>query len=187
MQCSSMYANRREIFSHVVGQQDTMIYSISIFKGRELVHHEPVHYKTASLDTDSKRLLVGMLSAVCGIVSMLSGNDSTPRFEMLTTPEYRIDYYETPTGYKFVLMSELGHDITRGEVRTEFERLYKLLFVPLVIRNPFYKPSMLSGDLRDSRCEVFISELRNHFQIFSYSAAVADSSPKRIDAPQLTL
>lgn len=168
-----------------------MIYSISIFKGRELVHHEPVHYKTAALDTDAKKLLVGMLSAVSGIVAMLSGSEPSAKFEVLTTSEYRIDYHETPTGYKFVVMSDLSLTLTRAEIRGEFDRLYKLLFVPLVVRNPFFKPNILTGDLRDSHCDVFISELRNHFQGFNRKPPIPDPARAehhvRIEAPQTAL
>ena len=110
------------------------------------------------------RLVIGMLSAVGGMIGMLSGPESSNQFETYTTSEYRLDYFETVSGYKFVVMSSPNPYVTRTEVRADFDRLYQLLFVPLVIRNPLFDPKRISGDLRDSHCHVFLSELRTHFR-----------------------
>ena len=129
----------------------------------------------------SLRLVVGMLSAISGMVTMLSPGDSGNRFEGYSTPEYRLDFYETVTGYKFVVLSEPNPNVKSSEVRADFERLYSLLFVPLVIRNPLFNPRKLTGNLRDSFCHVFLDELRNHFH--SLLNTQTDPVPN-IPAPQ---
>ena len=154
-----------------------MIYSILIYRGKKVIHYEELvptgEIRSALIAFspragDSKdqrlRLVMGMISAITGMFSMLSGADFSNRFESFSTPEYRLDYSETISGYKFVVVSSPNPSANRAEVRADFDRLYQLLFVPLVIRNPLFNPRDYSGDLRDSNCQVFLSELRNHFR-----------------------
>lgn len=130
---------------------------------------------------ESLRLVVGMLSAISGMVSMLSPGDTGNRFEAYVTPEYRLDYFDTVTGYKFVVLSEPNSNVNKSEVRADFERLYSLLFVPLVIRNPLFDPKKVTGNLRDSHCHVFLDELRSHFHSLLNSQTEAVPS---VSAPQ---
>jgi hypothetical protein len=146
-------------------RRSEMIYSISIFKGRYLIHQELFGDSQNADCTDSNKLLAGMTSAICGILSLLSSDGSQSKFEGFTTPEYRLDYFEASSGYTFIVVSDKNSTASRHDVRVEFERLYKLLFVPLVIRNPLFNPDSITGNLRDSQCSVFIGELRQHFRI----------------------
>ena len=118
--------------------------------------------KSIQDSTHTDKLLVGMLSGITGMVSMLSGGE-TAKFESLSTPEYRLDFYETRTGYCFVILSHPSSFDVRT-VQRELEKLYTLLFVPLVIRNPLFDPKNLTGDLRDCQCDVFVGELRSQFE-----------------------
>lgn len=126
---------------------------------------------------ETNRFLMGMLSAVSGIVSMLSPGDESNKFETLSTSEYRLDFFESLTGYKFVVLSEPNDSISRFDVRAEFEKLYNLLFVPLVIRNPMFDPNDLVGTLLEAKCDVFIEELRRHFQVFNRRLVLGSTSP----------
>ena len=161
-----------------------MIYSVLIYRENKIVHFEELYKagtdspnlvslspKADSESVHNNHLMMGMLSAITGIVSMLSAGDPGNRFETLITPEYRLDYYETLTGYKFVVLSNAGNRASISAVRSEFERLYSLLFVPLVIRNPLFDPKHLTGNLNDSNCHVFIAELKHHFQCFDQVSA----------------
>lgn len=166
-----------------------MIYSVIIYRNTKLVHHETLSRTRAddsnllsfspksSNDLDhTYHLIMGMLSAVGGIVGLLSGGSQESRFETLLTAEYRLDYYDTISGYKFVVLSDPLTVLDEAAVRSDFERLYSLFFVPLVIRNPLFDPSRVSGNLNDSSCHVFVSELRNHFQSFNPPATLAPPS-----------
>ncbi len=154
-----------------------MIHSILIFRGKTVIHYEPIGQSispTAPLLAFSPKsdikyehnlhLIMGMISGISGMITMLSGADSTNKFESFTTPEYRLDYYETVTGYKFIVMSTPNPHVNQAEVRADFDRLYQLLFVPLVIRNPLFDPLHPSGELRDACCNSFLEELPNHFR-----------------------
>ena len=180
-----------------------MIFSILIYRNTRILHFEdfnsvtpgeesvvPFQAKMRKDHKESNRFLVGMLSAVSGIVSMLSPGDNSNKFESFSTSEYRLDYFETLTGYKFAVLSEPNNSLSRADIRTEFERLYTLLFVPLVIRNPMFDPSALSGTLRESECNVFIEELRSHFQIFKkqvVGSGTPPSNPVSAPAPKLAI
>ena len=166
-----------------------MIYSVVIFRDNQIIHHERFgRDMKQSLEAfqHSEKLLLGMISAVRGIVGMLSADNPTNKFESLTTPEFRLDYYETLTGYSFVVLSQAGIPVNSSEIRSEFEKLYNLLFIPLVIRNPLFNPRNLSGDLRDSSCFAFLGELKNHFQSFSRSVPSKVTVPI-MSSPQLLL
>lgn len=139
--------------------------------------------KDSTNTSNDHHLLIGMLSAVSGISAMLSPGNITNKVESLSTPEYRLDYFETITGYKFVVISEPNPSVPRADIRAEFERLYSLLFVPLVIRNPLFDPTKVSGNLRDSHCHVFVDELRNQFQ--SLTRKPAPETPYYPQAPQV--
>ena len=132
---------------------------------------------------ETNRFLMGMLSAVSGIVSMLSPGDESNKFETLSTSEYRLDFFESLTGYKFVVLSEPNDSISRFDVRAEFEKLYNLLFVPLVIRNPMFDPNALVGSLLEAKCDVFIEELRRHFQVFNRRLVLGSTSPASTPNP----
>jgi hypothetical protein len=161
-----------------------MIYSILIYRDTKIIHFEELNRisldphslvslspKANAESTQYNHLMIGMLSAITGIVSMLSSADSNVKFESMLTPEYRLDYYETLTGYKFVVLSNAGNPAPIAAVRSEFERLYSVFFVPLVIRNPLFDPKVLSGNLNDSNCQAFVAELRSHFQCFDQVSA----------------
>lgn len=155
-----------------------MIFLIVIYRGNKIVHQEFFKQSTppgnggdlvsfspkSGVDTThNEKLLMGMLSAVNGIVAILASGDSSTKLEALSTPEYRLDYFETISGYTFVVLSKPS-SVDTAVVRAEFEKLYNLLFVPLVIRNPLYSPTQSTGSLYDANCQVFVEELRNHFQ-----------------------
>lgn len=178
-----------------------MIYKILIYRGKKIIHVESLQSsassdnllissspKSCQDDNENVRLTIGMLAGIAGMVAMLSPSDVSNRFESYVTPEYRLDYFETVTGYIFVVLSDPREQVVNSEVRADFERLYNLLFVPLVIRNPLFDPKRFSGDLRDSNCDVFLSELRNHFHSLlkseSGTASVAHRQPS-IYSPSL--
>ena len=167
-----------------------MIYSIVIFRDNQIIHHETLCKQNAEsqkASRNSEKLLLGMISAVRGIVSLLSGDNSGNKFECLSTPEFRLDYYETLTGYSFAVLSKAGIIVNSGELRLEFEKLYNLLFIPLVIRNPLFHPRKLSGDLRDSCCFAFVGELKNHFKSFTRDAPLPSGNMSTSTPPQLLL
>ena len=166
-----------------------MIYSIVIFRDNQVIHQETLrkqNEQSSQSAKNSEKLLLGMISAVRGIVSILSGENSGNKFECLCTPEFRLDYFETLTGYSFAVLSEAGISVNPGELRLEFEKLYNLLFIPLVIRNPLFHPRKLSGDLRDSCCFAFVEELRNHFKSFTRDA-LSGINMSASTPPQLSL
>lgn len=56
------------------------------------------------------------------------------------TSKYRLTYYESPTGWKLVLLTDPGTP-TSGELENLMRGLYKDIFVKHVIQNPAYRMS----------------------------------------------
>jgi hypothetical protein len=56
------------------------------------------------------------------------------------TSKYRLVYYESPTGWKLILLTEPGTPAT-GELENLMRGLYKDIFVKHVVQNPAYRMS----------------------------------------------
>ncbi len=108
-------------------------FSLLIYRGNKILHSESFNRNRPEFSGGDK-LTVGMLSAITSVISILSEADAGNRFESLSTPEFRLDMYQTLTGYTFVLLSG-----PQSESKIELlERIYSTLFVPLVVRNPLF-------------------------------------------------
>ncbi len=68
------------------------------------------------------KLLYGMLFSVKSFVNKLSPTDMRDGFLSYRTNKYRLNYYETATGVKFVLNSDTS--VTHPIVRDLLARIY---------------------------------------------------------------
>lgn len=68
---------------------------------------------------------------LCDVADDLPCSDDEP-FTSYTTPQYKLHLFETPTGYKFVLLS----DPTSDSLRFILRQLYMGPFLEYVVRNP---------------------------------------------------
>eukprot|EP01068_Selenidium_serpulae_P011754 Selendium_serpulae@DN5720_c0_g1_i1.p1 len=60
-------------------------------------------------------------------------------FNSFTTALYKLHYFETPTGYKFVMMT----DPSVADMKESMKRIYSDLFVQMVVRNASYEVGSL--------------------------------------------
>lgn len=81
----------------------------------------------------SGRCVNGSL-ALCDVTDDLLFSDDEP-FTSYTTPQYKLHLFETPTGFKFVLLS----DPTSDSLRFILRQLYMGPFLEYVVRNPLVK------------------------------------------------
>lgn len=85
---------------------------------------------------EEKKLVWGLAVTFKSIASQLSPSTgpSPPirNFNSFSTPKYKMHFYETPTGYRFVLCTD-------PQVNTDIQKvlahIYSNLFVPLVLKN----------------------------------------------------
>ncbi|WVO24140.1 uncharacterized protein IAS62_005504 [Cryptococcus decagattii] len=83
---------------------------------------------------EEAKLVYGVLISLRSMVKRLSGRDDEP-FTSYTTPQYKLHLFETPTGFKFVLLS----DPTSDSLRFILRQLYMGPFLEFVVRNPLVK------------------------------------------------
>ena len=53
-----------------------------------------------------------------------------------STSTYRLHYYETATGLRFVLLT----DLAAGDMRDVLRHIYAALYVEILVKNPLWKP-----------------------------------------------
>ncbi|WVR03920.1 hypothetical protein IAU60_000919 [Kwoniella sp. DSM 27419] len=91
-----------------------------------------VALKGLPFDEEAK-LVYGVILSLRNMVKKLSGREEA--FTSYSTGGYKLHLFETPTGYKFVLLSDPSSDSLRFVLR----QLYVGPFVEYVVRNPLVK------------------------------------------------
>ena len=101
------------------------------------------------------KLLYGMLFSIKSFVGKLSPTDMKDGFTSYKTSKYRLNYYETPSMYKFVLNTDTS--VTHPIVRDLLQNMYSKVFVEYVIKNPLHKlGEPVTCELFDTRLDEFV-------------------------------
>ena len=98
-----------------------------------------------------------MLFSIKSFVGKLSPSDMKEGFTCYKTSKYRLNFYETPSKYKFVLNTDTA--VTHPIVRDLLQNLHAKVFVEYVIKNPMYKIGQpIESDLFDAKLDEFIRQ-----------------------------
>lgn len=81
-------------------------------------------------------MLYGMLFSIKSFVNKLSPTDMKDGFLSYKTSKYRLNYYETPTGVKFVMNTDTT--VTHPIVRDLLKSIYGQIYVEYAVKNPMY-------------------------------------------------
>ena len=101
-----------------------------------------------------------MLFSIKSFVGKLSPTDMKDGFTCYKTSKYRLNYYETPSGYKFVLNTDTA--VTHPIVRDLLQNIYGKVFVEYIIKNPMY----VIG--QPIECELFETKLDEYVKTSSF-------------------
>ncbi|XP_056884028.1 trafficking protein particle complex subunit 1 isoform X1 [Takifugu flavidus] len=102
------------------------------------------------------KLMYGMLFSIRSFVSKISPSDMKDGFLSFQTSKYRLHYYETASGLKFVLNT----DLSVSNARDTLQHIYSNLYVEFIVKNPVGSSShSLDSELFSSRLEAFIKAL----------------------------
>lgn len=86
------------------------------------------------------------------------------------TGSYTLHLYETPTGYRFVMLSD--NDIS--DLKPQLRQIYSDIFVPYVIKNPLYKlNSPIECELFVTKLEEFVTPFKTKAKASGGAAAIA--------------
>ncbi|KAM9700056.1 trafficking protein particle complex subunit 1 isoform 2-T3 [Menidia menidia] len=135
------------------------VHNLYIFdrSGNCLFYNEWNRKKQAGISKDEEfKLMYGMLFSIRSFVSKMSPLDMKDGFLSFQTSRYRLHYYETPSGLKFVLNT----DLSVSTARDTLQQIYSSLFVELLVKNPLCDSSQtLDSELFSSRLDAFIRAL----------------------------
>ena len=96
-----------------------------------------------------------MLFSIKSFVGKLSPTDMKDGFTCYKTSKYRLNFYETPSKYKFVLNTDTA--VTHPIVRDLMQNIYSKVFVEYVIKNPMHVTGgPVNCELFDTRVDEFV-------------------------------
>jgi hypothetical protein len=100
-----------------------------------IFHKEWNSTTEAGSKEERERFLFGMQFSLRRTAGYMSPKDKPGMLATLTTTGYKIHFYETVTGYVFLLLTQAGCPNFREKLRAFFTHV----FLPYVVMNPLYE------------------------------------------------
>ncbi|KAA0706455.1 Trafficking protein particle complex subunit 1 [Triplophysa tibetana] len=130
------------------------VHNLYIFdrNGTCLHYSEWNRKKQAGISKEEEyKLMYGMLFSIRSFV-----NCRKDGFMSFHTSRYKLHYYETPTGIKLVMNTDLGVQ----NCRDTLQQIYSTLYVEYIVKNPLcVLGESLQSDLFNSKLDSFIRAL----------------------------
>ncbi|CAG5122829.1 unnamed protein product [Candidula unifasciata] len=86
---------------------------------------------TMSKDEEFK-LMYGMIFSIKSFASRLSPTDMKEGFLNFTTSKYKLHFFETPSGLKFIMNT----DLSVGGMKDVLHQIFSSLYVEYIVKNP---------------------------------------------------
>lgn len=135
------------------------VHNLYIFdrNGTCLHYSEWNRKKQAGISKEEEfKLMYGMLFSIRSFVSKMSPLDMKDGFLSFQTSRYKLHYYETPTGIRLVMNT----DLSVPNCRETLQQIYSTLYVDLIVRNPLcVLGESLQSELFNSKLDSFIRAL----------------------------
>lgn len=135
------------------------IYNLYIFDRNCtcLYYKEWVRQKEAGISQEEEfKLMYGMIFSIKSLISRLSIKSAKEGLVGYTASNYKLHYFETPTGYKFVLNT----DTSVENIRDVLRHIYARIFVEYVVRNPLLLPgNPVESDLFTAKLDEYVQNL----------------------------
>jgi len=108
---------------------------------------------------EDTKLMYGMLYSLRQFCSKMSTNhDERTALRGYKTSTYKLHYYESLTGVKFIMLTDPSAALMQEQLAT----IYREIFVEYVIKNPLYK---LDSDT--IKCDLFQSKLLDYLKLLT--------------------
>jgi hypothetical protein len=104
------------------------------------------------LEGDMK-LMYGLIYSLKAFVKGIAPKENES-FRSFNTSTYKLHFYESPTGFKFIFLS----DPNAGDLDERLTDIYAKIFVPYVVSNPLYVP------FEKIDCHLFTDNLDKYVQ-----------------------
>jgi len=104
---------------------------------------------------EEAKLMYGMLFSIKSFVTKISPLDTNKGFLCYKTSKYALHYFETPTGLKFVLNT----DINAQNVRDLLKEMYTQVYVEYIVKNPVVNLNEpITSELFKQKLDTFIKQ-----------------------------
>jgi len=135
-----------------------MIFNFYLFnKSGTCIYYEEWSRKKGSKNlVEEQKLMYGMLWSLKSFCSKISPSPCDS-FNHYRTNTYKLHFFETLTGLKFVLLT----DPQVGDIKDCLKNIYSI-YVQYVIKNPLYKLNEVID------CELFVVNLTKYVQSLPY-------------------
>ena len=122
-----------------------------------LYYKQWVRNKEAGISQDEEfKLMYGMIFSIKSLLSRLSHKSSKEGFLSYTTSKYKLHYFESATGFKFVLNT----DTSVGSLSDELWHIYSNIYVEYVVKNPLIQAGeQITSKLFASKLDSYIQSL----------------------------
>ncbi|XP_055380668.1 trafficking protein particle complex subunit 1 [Condylostylus longicornis] len=134
------------------------VYNLYIFDkyGTLLYYGEWNRLKKSGITLEEEaKLMYGMLFSLKSFVNKISPTDPKDGFLNYKTSKYALHYFETPSGLKFVINT----DVVSTNVKEVLQQLYSKIWVEYVVRDPLWVPGApVTSDLFKSKLDEFIRQ-----------------------------
>jgi len=78
------------------------------------------------------KLMYGMIFSIKSFASRLSPTDMKEGFLNFTTSKYKLHFFETPSGLKFIMNT----DLNVGNMKDVLQQIFSSIYVEYVVKNP---------------------------------------------------
>eukprot|EP01134_Creolimax_fragrantissima_P000965 CFRG0965T1 len=110
--------------------------------------------KDAAMSQDEEfKLMYGMLYSIKSFAKRLSPQPGKEALRFFKTNQYKLHFYEAPTGLKLILITSAD----AGDMDSTLRSLYSQIYVEYAVKNPKYTPSSeITSELFAAKLDQFI-------------------------------
>jgi len=137
------------------------IYNLYVFdrNGLCVFYREWKREKVAGMERNEEfKLMFGMLLSLRSFAAKLAPRDGKQSVRSFQTSTYKLNLFETPTGLKFAMNT----DVSAGGIQELLRQIYSQIYVELVVMNPLVDASKdIDSDLFKTRLDDLVQKHSN--------------------------